>query len=106
MAHIRLHVQQADGRLPMVCMRCGEPANVVKTKKLSYYPRWLILLVLGGVPGLLLLVILALVLRKRATLQTPLCDRHQGHWTIRLAIGWAAAVTVIVTAAEIGRAHV
>ena len=98
MAHIRLHVQQADGRLPMVCMRCGEPATVVKTKKLSYYPRWLILLVLVGLPGLVLLVVLALVLRRRATLQTPLCDRHKNHWTTRLAIGWAAAAVVIVTA--------
>jgi hypothetical protein len=98
MAHIRLHVQQADGRLPMVCMRCGEPATVVKTKMMSYYPRWLILLVLMGLPGLILLVILGLVLRKRARLQTPLCDKHQGHWTIRLAMGWAAAVVVIVMA--------
>jgi hypothetical protein len=98
MAHIRLHVRQADGRLPMVCMRCGEPASVVKTRTMSYYPRWLIFLVLGGLPGLLLIVVLALVLRKRARLQTPLCDRHQNHWTIRLAIGWAATVTFIVTA--------
>jgi hypothetical protein len=87
MAHIRLHVQQANGRLPMVCIRCGEPATVVRTKTMSYYPRWLIFLVLGGLPGLLLIVVLALGLRKRARLQTPLCDRHQNHWTIRLAIG-------------------
>jgi hypothetical protein len=98
MAHIRLHVQQADGRLPMVCMRCGEPATVVKTKMMSYYPRWLILLVLGGLPGLIVLAVLALALRKRARLQTPLCDQHQGHWTIRLAIGWAAAVGFVVAA--------
>jgi hypothetical protein len=96
MAHIRLHVQQADGGLPMVCMRCGEPATVVKTKKMSYYPRWLLVLVLAGGLGVMILVPLALILRKRATLQAPLCDRHQSHWTLRTAISWAAAVTVIL----------
>jgi hypothetical protein len=96
MAHIRLHVKQADGGLPMVCMRCGEPATVVKTKKMSYYPRGLLLLVLAGAPGLIILVVLALVLRKRARLQAPLCDQHQSHWPIRLAISWAAAIAAIL----------
>jgi hypothetical protein len=96
MAHIRLHVQQADGGLPMVCMRCGEPATIVKTKKMSYYPRWLLVFVLAGAPGIVILVILALILRKRATLQAPLCDRHQGHWTIRTAISWTAAIAVVL----------
>lgn len=95
MAHIRLHVKQADGGLPMVCMRCGEPATVVKTKQMSYYPRGLFLLVLAGVLGIIILVVLALALRKRARLQAPLCDQHQNHWTIRLAINWAAAIAII-----------
>ena len=94
MAHIRLHVKQADGGLPMVCMRCGEAATIVKTKKMSYYPRWLILLVLAGAPGIIILGILALILRKRARLQAPFCEQHQGHWTIRLAVSWAAATVV------------
>ena len=98
MAHIRLHVKQADGGLPMICMRCGEPATVVKTKKMAYYPRWLLVFVVSGLPGIILLGILALILMKRAQLQAPLCERHQNHWTIRLAISWAAAVAVVVLA--------
>src|SRR5437763_4524985 len=96
MAHIRLHVQQADGKLPMICMRCGEPATVVKTKKMSWYPRWMILLVFAGAPGIIILVILALILRKRAQLEAPLCDQHQGHWTTRLVITWTATILAIL----------
>jgi hypothetical protein len=51
--------------------------------------------VLVGAPGLILLVVLALVLRKRARLQAPMCDQHQNHWTVRLAISWAASIFVI-----------
>src|SRR5215471_12290618 len=96
MAHIRLHVQQADGHLPMVCMRCGEPATVIKTKKLSWYPRWILAFVFLGAPGILILVILAAVLRKSARLQAPFCGRHQGHWTIRLVITWVSTIAMVL----------
>src|SRR6516162_11189643 len=96
MAHMRMHVDQANGGLPMVCMRCGDPALVVKSKKLSYYPRGLLFLVLLGAPGLVLLLILALALRKTALLQAPLCERHQGHWTIRAVISWAGTILVVL----------
>jgi hypothetical protein len=90
MAHIRLHLQQADGGLPMVCMRCGEPATVLKSKNMSWYPRWIVVLILLGAPGLIIMLILALVMRKRARLQAPFCEQHQGHWIIR-------TVTLLVT---------
>src|ERR1700694_4899195 len=32
MPQIRLHKDEADGGLPMVCMRCGEPATVTRTR--------------------------------------------------------------------------
>jgi hypothetical protein len=95
MAHIRLHVQQAEGHLPMVCMRCGAPATVLKVKKMSWYPRWIIVLIVVGAPGLLLGLILALVLRKTARLHAPLCEDHQGHWTTRLVINWVIGVLAI-----------
>jgi hypothetical protein len=79
-AYIRLHVQQADGQLPMVCMRCGEPATLVKTKKMAWFPRWVFLLFLVH---LLVLVVVALILTKRARLQAPLCEQHRWHWLVR-----------------------
>ena len=77
MAHIRLHVRQADGNLPMVCMRCGDPATVVKSKTLSWFPRWTFVLMLAHV---LVFVIVAAILTRRARLQAPFCEQHQGHW--------------------------
>jgi hypothetical protein len=91
MAHIRLHVQQANGGLPMVCMRCGETATVVKSKKMTWYPRWIIFLILLSLPGIVLMVILAMVLRRSAQLQAPLCERHRGHWTVRVIAIWATS---------------
>jgi hypothetical protein len=96
MAHIRLHVRQADGHLPMICMRCGEPASALKTKKMYWYPRWLLVLVLLGLPGIIILVILALMLRKNARLQAPFCEQHQGHWTLRTVIIWVTTILVVV----------
>jgi hypothetical protein len=99
MAHIRMHVDQANGELPMVCMRCGDPASVVKSKKLSWYPRWILVLILLGVPGLVIMVILALALRKSAWLQAPLCERHQGHWNMRGAVTWIGTILVVLICA-------
>src|SRR3954469_16324248 len=97
MAHIRLHVQQADGHLPMVCMRCGTPATVIKTKKMSWYPRWIVVIavVLCGVPGIILALILYFAIRKTARLQAPLCEEHQGHWTTRLIINWVVGILAV-----------
>jgi hypothetical protein len=95
MAHIRLHVDQANGHLPMVCMRCGAAATVVKTRKMSWYPRWILALILFGAPGLVIMLVLALTLRKSARLQAPLCEDHQGHWTTRLIINWIAGILAI-----------
>jgi len=91
MAQLRLHVDEADGGLPMVCMRCGEPATVVKTKKMSWYPRWVIVLILVNV---IIFAIVALVLTKRAVLQAPLCDQHKGHWTYRMLIILASLLAI------------
>jgi hypothetical protein len=87
MSQIRLKLREADGRLPMVCMVCGEPATVVKTKKMSWYPRWVPVLILANI---LIFAIVAMILTKRARLQAPLCDSHKYHWTIRLVILWVS----------------
>jgi hypothetical protein len=67
MAQIWLHLAQADGYLPAVCMRCGKPATTTQTKRMSWHPPWV-----GG--------IIALAMTRYATLQAPFCDKHKGHW--------------------------
>jgi hypothetical protein len=77
MAEIRLRLREADGELPNVCMCCGEPSTILKTKNMSWHPQWVILMLLIAWP---LYLVLAIVLTKRARVQAPLCDQHKGHW--------------------------
>jgi hypothetical protein len=87
MADVRLHRDDADGYLPGVCMVCGNDATGTKSKTMSWCPPWVGVLILAGV---LPYAIVALVLTKRATIQAPFCDRHQGHWFNRNAIMWGS----------------
>ena len=85
MAQIRLRLREADGGLPMVCMCCGEPATVLKTKKMQWCPPWVGVLILASP---LPYVIVAAILTKRARVQGPFCDQHKGHWLHRTLAIW------------------
>jgi hypothetical protein len=43
-----------SGRLPPLCIVCGEPTSFVKTKIMTWHPRALYFLVLLGIPGIIL----------------------------------------------------
>jgi len=66
--------------LPAVCMQCGEPATTTVRRKFSWYPQWVIVLVLAG---LLVAVIVAMILTKKMLVHVPMCDRHRNHWSKR-----------------------
>jgi hypothetical protein len=66
--------------LPNLCMRCGAPATVNKVKKFSWYPPWINITILAGLP---IAVILALILTKRMTVHVPFCEDHRHHWERR-----------------------
>jgi hypothetical protein len=63
--------------LPPVCMACGAPATVRKSKTFSWCPPWVGVLILVG---LLPYVVVSLVMTKRQAVETPLCDRHKSYW--------------------------
>jgi hypothetical protein len=72
---------------PPVCMVCGDTAfeedEVMATKSLVCTPPWmyaLLILICCSWPGWLVLITLAIVLRKKATVATPLCLRHGNYW--------------------------
>lgn len=67
--------------LPNVCMRCGEPATTLVRRNFSWYPQWIILLVLVA---LLVAAIVAMILTKRMLVHVPMCEQHQGHWSKRM----------------------
>jgi hypothetical protein len=87
MPEIRMRLREADGHLPAVCMCCGAPASTTKVKKMRWCPPWVGVLILAG---LLPYVIVAVILTKRATVQAPLCEPHQGHWLNRLLLIWGS----------------
>lgn len=79
MALLRLRDTETRARhLPEICMACGEPSADHIKKTFSWYPPWIgLLFLVGGIP---LVVILALVLTKRMTVEVPVCERHRGYF--------------------------
>jgi hypothetical protein len=85
MAKIRLDLEEAAGRLPDVCMRCGKDATVSKWRNMSWYPPWVNIL---AVAALLPAAIVAMILTKKASVKAPFCDQHKGHWFNRSLLMW------------------
>jgi hypothetical protein len=71
------------GKLPNVCCVCGEETTLYKSKKFSWAPSWVFILILAG---LLIWVIVALILTKSMTAYLPVCAKHRGHWFRRGAM--------------------
>jgi hypothetical protein len=94
MARVRLSRREAmDGDLPPVCMRCGAPSDLVKSKTFSWNPSWVWVLILCG---LLPFLIVALVLTKRMRVRAPLCQAHAGHWAWRSWFIMGGLVVVVI----------
>jgi len=85
MATIRLYREEIEeGELPPFCMRCGAESTLVRRKRFSWGPSWvMILLVVGlAVSGPVFLIALFLIpfFLKRMRVPVPLCHRHRNHW--------------------------
>ena len=78
--------------LPDVCMFCGEPTETRKVKTFLWHPRlvWLLL----ALNNLLILLLVAAAVTKKRTVEVPICKRHVGFWSRRLAI--VIAILLIV----------
>ena len=71
-------------RLPDRCVKCGSPSRVRLRRSVSWHNPLLYLLI----PlGLLVYVIVAVVMSKRAAVEIPLCDTHKKRRTLLIAIG-------------------
>jgi hypothetical protein len=70
--------------LPLICVRCGQPATGGRLlKKFYWHERWIFLLL---IPGIIWYVIAALLIRKRMDLAVPLCAEHRMRYqNMRLA---------------------
>lgn len=84
--------------LPCRCIRCNEPAvTPVKPRKIYWHPPgWYLLILLN----LLIYLIVALIVRKRATISPGLCARHLQRRNRFIAASWlivlAAAMMITI----------
>src|SRR5262245_43098715 len=72
-----------DGRLPPVCLKCGDPAHQTVRRTFSWVPSWTIVFLLIGWP---IWLILTLVLTKKMVVYAPLCPQHEGIFARRKLI--------------------
>jgi hypothetical protein len=93
MASVRLTRGEARGRLPSVCIVCGQTATGFKSKQMSWHPSWVYILLLLG---LLPFIIVALCVQKRMRVEAPFCARHQNHWLSRTLIIVFSLVAIII----------
>lgn len=71
--------------LPHVCVKCGQPASKRLKQTFFWHEPWIYLLILAG---LLVYIIVALVLRKKATVDMGLCEHHASRRSTLLWTFW------------------
>lgn len=67
-------VFRSGAALPGKCIKCGQPSTTRQQRTLYWHAPWIYILVLVS---LLIYVVLALVLRKKAEVAIPLCEEHR-----------------------------
>ena len=86
----RTLIMHKNARLPHRCVKTGEPTTSRGIiKRFSWYNPWLVLVILLN---LLIFIVLAIVLSKRATIEVPLSDNEKGKRSIWLIGCWVAGL--------------
>jgi len=67
-------VMSRDAELPLRCVKCNVPTHLRIKRKLSWHHPALYLII---IVALLIYLIVAMILRKSATVEIGLCDEHQ-----------------------------
>lgn len=77
-----------NAALPCRCVKCNSSDDVrMKTKKFTWYPRWVIIIILAS---LLIGAIVAICLQQRVTVTYGLCARHRRIYRTRLLVSLVA----------------
>jgi hypothetical protein len=83
------------GALPCRCARCNQPVSRPQIRRTVYWHvPWVYLLILVS---LLIYIIVALIIRKKAVVQVSLCDRHRTQRGLVIAGSWLAALAGIAS---------
>jgi hypothetical protein len=94
------------GRLPDLCMVCGEDTIARVKTTISYQSKaaqaaMMLGFILGGIPG----VVIAILTSHETPVACPVCVRHRNHWsrlTIFASIGWMIPILLASLAFLIG----
>ena len=81
-----------DSELPPRCVKCNEPSARFLKRKLSWHPPGLYLLIFLGI---LIYAIVAMIVRKTATVEIGLCDRHLRRRRIAIGVAWLMLFVLI-----------
>jgi len=92
-------VLRKGGALPDRCIKCNAPsAGPRRRRRLSWHSPWLYVLILLA---LVLYAIVAAILRKTATVELGLCERHQKRVLWGRIVGWGGlAVELLLVGAS------
>jgi hypothetical protein len=90
----KVMVFTVGAELPDRCVKCNAPANGRRLKRTLYYHHPAVYLLL--LCNLLIFVIVALLVRKRAELRIGLCDRHLALRKRNLLISWGLALAGLI----------
>ncbi len=87
-------VMRRGGQFPHRCIKCNAPAVAPGRKqKLSWHPPGWYLLILLAV---LLYAIVAMIVRKTATVEIGLCERHQKRVLWGRIVGWGGLAAMLL----------
>lgn len=86
-------VMTKEALLPNRCIKCNEPTDERLKRKLTWHHPALYLLIL---PSILIYAVIAIVLRKTATVNVGLCQDHLTRRRRNLAITWALGVVAVL----------
>ena len=98
----RFLVMAKAARLPSRCVVCNDPATFRLRRSLGWHGPLLYLMIVF--PGLPFYAITALIVRKRAKVEIPLCQAHQFRRARGLVLAWglaAVGVTLVVTSTRV-----
>jgi hypothetical protein len=80
--------------LPHRCVKCNATARRLLDRSLTWYhPAYLWLLLLGFIPGAILLLLLVLFIQRDAKIQVPLCMEH---WSSRRQANLRSVIGIII----------
>jgi hypothetical protein len=79
-------------RLPARCVKCNEPATYRLGRKLYWHHPALYFIILAH---LFIYVIVALIVRKTAKIEVPLCEAHRAGRTKAILFSWIVALSGI-----------